>query len=177
MAPSLVALPRPASSAPDDRLTASSADAVIKSMRDEAAELRDRLSAAEDQLAELVTTRTQLVLSQAEVRSLHSRLSEAATKRTEEESRNLSVQAQEIASVATTATAAAAKVSRLERENAELRAEIDAFDASFFEELEDLKHGYAEASKKCKAFDEYVKLYPPVAGLPADFARHFVGSL
>jgi hypothetical protein len=71
-----------------------------------------------------------------------------------------------------------------ERECADLRAELSAFDLDFFEELETLKHNYAEAALKCQAFDgeygseahrrqahsahplpsypaEYVRLYPP----------------
>jgi chromosome segregation ATPase len=53
------------------------------------------------------------------------------------------------------------RVSQLERENAELRSELSAFDLDFFEEIEDLKFKYAEAAKKCRAFDEYVRINPP----------------
>ena len=34
-------------------------------------------------------------------------------------------------------------------------------DLDFFEEIEDLKFKYAEAAKKCRAFDEYVRINPP----------------
>ena len=53
------------------------------------------------------------------------------------------------------------RVSQLERENSELRSELSAFDLDFFEEIEDLKFKYAEAAKKCRAFDEYVRINPP----------------
>jgi len=53
------------------------------------------------------------------------------------------------------------EVSRLATENVSLREELSAFDLSFFEEIEDLKWRYAEAATKCRAFDEYVKMYPP----------------
>jgi hypothetical protein len=53
------------------------------------------------------------------------------------------------------------RLSALRRENAELRQELGAFDAAFFEEIEDLKLRYAEAARKCRAFDEYVALNPP----------------
>jgi chromosome segregation ATPase len=53
------------------------------------------------------------------------------------------------------------RISQLEKENAELRSELSAFDLDFFEEIEDLKFKYAEAAKKCRAFDEYVRINPP----------------
>lgn len=44
----------------------------------------------------------------------------------------------------------------LRKENEDLREELSAFDAEFFEEIEDLKYQYALSLQKCKMFDEYL---------------------
>ena len=48
------------------------------------------------------------------------------------------------------------QLEKLRTENDQLRQELSAFDAEFFEELEDLKYKYAAALAKCKAFDQYL---------------------
>lgn len=64
-----------------------------------------------------------------------------------------------------------AEVRRLSAENDALGEELAAFDAEFFEQLEDLKWRYARAAAKGRAFDAYVRAYPPVHGLPPDIER------
>jgi hypothetical protein len=49
-----------------------------------------------------------------------------------------------------------------------LRAELREFDAAFFESLEALKWEYSQAADKCRAFDAYVRAYPPTRGLPEE---------
>lgn len=53
------------------------------------------------------------------------------------------------------------KIAELQSENEKLTSDLNAFDLSFFQELEDLKYNYSEALKKCKEFDEYKKQHPP----------------
>jgi len=62
------------------------------------------------------------------------------------------------------------QVRALAAENARLRGELAAFDASFFDALEELKWSYACAAEKCRAFDAYVRRYPPTQGLPEELA-------
>lgn len=59
------------------------------------------------------------------------------------------------------------EVARLRRENRDLRQELEAFDLDFFEEVEDLKYKYAEAMRKCHAFDRLVERLGDQ--MPADY--------
>jgi hypothetical protein len=91
----------------------------------------------------------------AERRAL-AKVNEAATA-ARDRAANAARTADALVEIDTDKSELAARVSALERENADLRGELDAFDIEFFEEIEDLKHRYAEATRKCKAFDEYVR--------------------
>jgi hypothetical protein len=55
-----------------------------------------------------------------------------------------------------------------------LRAELREFDGAFFESLEALKWEYAQAADKCRAFDAYVRRYPPTQGLPEELLESSV---
>ncbi len=54
---------------------------------------------------------------------------------------------------------------QLEAENAELRAELDALDPEFFEELEDLKHEHHLFQRRCAEYQGIVR------GLCAEMGR------
>ena len=92
----------------------------------------------------------------AERRAL-AKVNEAATA-ARDRAANAARTADALVEIDTEKSELASRVSALERENADLRGELDAFDIEFFEEIEDLKHRYAEATRKCKAFDEYVRV-------------------
>lgn len=49
------------------------------------------------------------------------------------------------------------RVSSLESENDDLRAELNAFDPAFFEEIEDLKHDHYQLSQKCAAQERTIQ--------------------
>jgi centrosomal protein CEP290 len=137
--------------------------AALRAARAELDKLREKLLVTDGQVAELSETRRALLAAQGEMSILRRTI-------TDLEKEKVSLQAM------ATASGAAEEIARLQNDNAAIREELDAFDASFFEELEDLKSSYADASKKCKAFDAYVKIYPPVAGLPPEFAQYLANA-
>lgn len=48
------------------------------------------------------------------------------------------------------------RIKELENENAKLRSELDAFDPSFFEEIEDLKHDHYLLTQKVHQYEEII---------------------
>ena len=55
------------------------------------------------------------------------------------------------------------EIAHLSAENADLRAELEAFDGEFFDEIEELKYKYTEACQKCAAFDAFLAEMPTAA--------------
>lgn len=47
-------------------------------------------------------------------------------------------------------------VKKLENENAKLKSELDAFDPTFFEEIEDLKHDHYLLTQKVQQYEEII---------------------
>ena len=45
----------------------------------------------------------------------------------------------------------------LELENTDLRNELNAFDPSFFEEIEDLKHEHFQLTRRCTEYEDTIK--------------------
>ena len=45
----------------------------------------------------------------------------------------------------------------LQLENTDLRNELNAFDPSFFEEIEDLKHEHFQLTKRCSEYEETIR--------------------
>jgi len=58
------------------------------------------------------------------------------------------------------------KSRELELENTDLRNELNAFDPSFFEEIEDLKHEHFQLTKRCSEYEETIR----------DLRRHLLAS-
>ena len=58
------------------------------------------------------------------------------------------------------------KSRELELENIDLRNELNAFDPSFFEEIEDLKHEHFQLTKRCSEYEETIR----------DLRRHLLAS-
>ena len=64
------------------------------------------------------------------------------------------------------AAAAEAELRRLAAENADLRAELDALDPAFFDEVMDMKRAYHEQAGVLERYEELLRRYAAQLGVP-----------